>query len=323
VKARVKELLKMTVRLLDPLLAVMLAPAVLVLKAVRTVGLHKTPLVRKMLLAIGVLPVRDHYYEPQIRYDAGELNYDQPRDLPGIDWNMAGQLEMLASLDTRDELKQFAEPPGEEMRFYIKNELFGPGDADFWYQFVRYTKPNRIIEVGSGNSTLVAVAAAAANASEDPERACSISCIEPYEQPWLEQLDIEVIRTRVEEIDPDYFCSLAAGDVLFIDSSHVIRPAGDVLHEYLRILPRLQKGVYVHVHDIFSPRNYPQQWIESELRLWNEQYLLEAFLSNNPDWQVVAALNMLSREHYEAFARSSLFLQPGSEPRSFYMQKVN
>ena len=74
-------------------------------------------------------------------------------------------------------------------------------------------------------------------------------------------------------------------DILFIGSSHVIRPQGDVLFEYLELLPTLKRGVIVHVHDIFSPRDYPQSWLLDEVRLWNEQYLLEAFLTDNEHWK--------------------------------------
>ena len=141
---------------------------------------------------------------------------------------------------------------------------------------IRHLKPKRIIEIGSGFSTLVAVEAIQKNKSEGYPT--TLTCIEPFEFSWLEELpDVKVIRERVENIPIDYFSALEAGDILFIDSSHIIRPGNDVLFEYLHILQALQKGVMVHIHDIFSPKHYPRAWMVEQQLFWNEQYLLEAF----------------------------------------------
>ena len=119
-----------------------------------------------------------------------------------------------------------------------------------------------------------------------------------------------------------FFSQLEENDILFIDSSHVIRPQGDVVFEYLQILPSLNKGVIVHVHDIFSPKNYPEFWLEGMVRLFNEQYLLEAFLSHNSSWEILAALNYLHHNHYEKLKSVARFLTPDREPGSFYIQKI-
>jgi len=126
----------------------------------------------------------------------------------------------------------------------------------------------------------------------------------------------------VEDVEPGFFSELEENDILFIDSSHVIRPQGDVLFEYLELLPSLNKGVIVHIHDIFSPRNYPEQWLKDEVRLWNEQYLLEAFLCHNSHWKIIGALNYLHHHYYEELKRVAPFLTPGHEPGSFYIQKI-
>ena len=131
-----------------------------------------------------------------------------------------------------------------------------------------------------------------------------------------------MIRMRVEEVGNQLFEELEPGDLLFIDSSHVIRPQGDVLTEYLDILPSLRPGVIVHVHDIFSPRDYPPEWLTESLLLWNEQYLLEAFLTSNRDWEVLGALNMLKHEHFTALQKTCPYLTPDREPGSFYMRRL-
>jgi hypothetical protein len=140
--------------------------------------------------------------------------------------------------------------------------------------------------------------------------------------PWLEQAPVRVIRQRVEESDPSLFFKLEENDILFIDSSHMIRPQGDVLFEYLEILPTLKIGVIVHIHDIFSPRDYPASWVVEEVRFWNEQYLLEAFLSHNRDWKIIGAVNFLHQSHFDALSKVCPRLVQSSNPGSFYMQRV-
>ena len=99
------------------------------------------------------------------------------------------------------------------------------------------------------------------NRAEDQNYQCEHFCIEPYEMAWLETKNVTVKRSKVEDIDISFFQQLEANDVLFIDSSHIICPQGDVLFEYLEILPVLNPGVIIHIHDIFTPKDYPDQWI--------------------------------------------------------------
>ena len=160
------------------------------------------------------------------------------------------------------------------------------------------------------------------NREQQTGYSCEHVCIEPYEKPWLSQLDVQLVRERVEDLELSFFSRLEENDVLFIDSSHMIRPDGDVLFEYLELLPSLKKGVIVHVHDIFSPKNYPPQWLVEQVRFWNEQYLLEAFLTNNDSFRIIGALNYLHHRHYEKLRKVAPFLTPEREPGSFYIQKV-
>ena len=206
------------------------------------------------------------------------------------------------------------------MEFYLKNTNFGDGDAEYWYNIIRHFKPKRIIEIGSGYSTLMAQNAI--NKNRESGSVCQHICIEPYEMLWLEQAGPQVIRSKVEDVDQTLFGTLIENDILFIDSSHVIRPQGDVLVEFLELLPRLQRGVIVHVHNIFSPHDYPAEWICERVRLWNEQYLVEAFLTFNNSYKIVGALNFLKHLHYNALKSKCPSLFRESNPGSFYMQKV-
>lgn len=280
------------------------------------------------LIRSGIWPLQDHYYEPMFNPAHLTKPLDRDRDLPGIRWNVEGQLQLTRELRYGAELELFDEvgQPGEG-RFFFGNEMFEWCDADYWYSVVRHFKPSRIVEIGSGYSTLIAQAAIAANANADAAYACRHVCIEPYEAPWLERSGATtVLRQKVQDVGLDVFLELKRNDILFIDSSHVIRPQGDVLTEFLSVLPRLQSGVIVHVHDIWSPRDYPREWVVDMVRLWNEQYLLEAFLSHNDSWRILAAANYLFSHHYEELRAACPHVRspvrPDWEPTSFYVQRV-
>jgi hypothetical protein len=296
-------------------------PGALVLKLIRRVGVEHLPLCKQVLLRIGVFPIRAHYYEPQFDLRREPSFGTQDRHLPGIDLNVRRQLEMLDVLGglagtTDVQLANDGEP------FDVANGMFGAGDAEYWYLTVLARRPRRIIEIGAGQSTRVAIAAVDRIRQLDPSYSCRHVCVEPYENPWLDSAGVDVMRTRVEAIDPAFFSVLTAGDIVFIDSSHIIRPTGDVLFEYLELLPRLAVGVLVHVHDIFTPRNYPATWMVDEVKFWNEQYLLEAFLSHNTSWEIVGALNYLYHHHRDRLGDVCRFLDDGHEPRSLYIERV-
>jgi hypothetical protein len=121
--------------------------------------------------------------------------------------------------------------------------------------------------------------------------------------PWLEAAGCTVLRKMVEDVDPAIFAELEAGDILFVDNSHMIRPQGDVLTVVQRILPRLKPGVIIHIHDLFTPRDYPQSWLLRDRTMWNEQYLVEAFLTMNPLFRVLFAANHIYVDHRDQFDR--------------------
>ncbi len=293
-----------------------------VLRKVRREGIQNLPLCRRALESTGVFPILDHYYEPLFRFDRLQHSLRAERDLPGIDWNEEGQLALLESFQHIDELRGFPDRPTGRREFHFNNHTFESGDAEYLYHVIRHFKPRRIIEIGCGYSTLMARAALRKNAGEDSSYRCDQCCVEPYENAWLEELGVRVERRPVEALPPQLFEQLDRHDLLFIDSSHMIRPQGDVLYEILTVLPRLRPGVIVHVHDIFSPHDYLDAWLKEERKFWNEQYLLEAFLSCNPRFQILGALNFLKHRHYDRLAACCPFLTREREPGSFYFQKV-
>ena len=263
-----------------------------------------------------------HYYEPTYAEKDLPAQTSQPRSLPGLNMCESNQLALLEQFSFADELAAIPDVSPGVGQFGYRNNMYSFGDAEIYYSMVRLFKPKRIIEIGSGNSTLVSRMAVDRNRLDENQYSCQQICIEPYEMPWLESTGVTVMRERVESIDLANFDILEAGDFLFIDSSHIIRPWGDVLREFLEIIPRLKSGVYVHVHDIFTPFDYPEHWLRQERRLWNEQYLLEAFLSFNEQFEIVCATNWLKNFHWEAFCAACPKMRehPEQAPGAFWFK---
>lgn len=322
-KVLLKKILPFVFIALDIFLMPFVFIAALPLKFVRRFGVARFPACRAALLKAGVMPVINHYYEPL--FDGKNLRrpLSDERDLPGVDWNIEGQLSLLEKLNYGAELAGVSDKKtADELSFYFDNPSFKAGDCEYWYNIIRHIKPARIVEIGCGNSTKMAVMAINKNMAEDPGYKCAHVCIEPYEMPWLEKTGVKVIRDKAETVDMSVFRELKENDILFIDSSHMIRPQGDVLFEYLELLPVLNKGVIVHIHDIFSPRDYPEQWLIASALFWNEQYLLEAFLTSNNDYKIIGALNYLRHAHFDRLRQKCSRLTQSHEPGSFYIQKI-
>lgn len=309
------------VRCADLVLLPLTLFSALLLKFWRARGTDNTPASRLVFRTVGLLPVRDHYYEPLFHPQHIRHPLDTIRDLAGIDLNIPAQLQLLERFNFQSELLLLEQKHLEDgvPHFEYRNSFYGSGDAELLYSMVRWLRPGRLVEIGSGYSTLAAEAAIRENQQNDPAINCEHICIEPYERPWLRNLNVRVIRERAELINLDLFETLGENDILFIDSSHIIRPQGDVLFIYQSILPRLRPGVFVHIHDIFTPRDYPAAWVVDAAILWNEQYLLEAFLAFNPQFEVVCSLNHLCREHpkvvadkFPRYALEATARQPGA-----------
>ncbi len=277
----------------------------------------------KIFMHFGILPILDHYYQPMINpknHLTKSLRDD--RGLQGIDFNVEEQLNLLVEFNYNEELIKFPLNKKDDDEYYYNNTYYCSGDAEYLYNIIRHFKPKRIIEIGSGNSTLMVRNAITNNQLDNPNYTCRHICIEPYEQAWLEKTGVEVIREKVECIEKSFFQQLESNDILFIDSSHIIRPQGDVLFEYLELLPTLKSGVLIHVHDIFTPKDYLNEWVYNHC-LWNEQYLLEAFLTFNSEFRIIGALNYLTHNYRKEFAeKCPIFAkQQGREPGAFWMIK--
>jgi hypothetical protein len=239
-----------------------------------------------------------HFYSPVI--DPEELQAarqriwsDDPADPLGIDFQLERQQALLRSVAVlaRDFDYADAAPAGwNGTTFYEANGKFAGLDARMLFCLLRLLRPARLIEVGSGFSTLLA---ADVN-TRFMGGATRLTCIEPYPPEFL-RADTpgihELLEQKVQEVPLAVFEELIAGDVLFIDSSHVVKTGSDVVFLHLEVLPRLQRGVVVHVHDVFLPEDYPVEWVLGEQRSWSEQYLLRALLTHSCAWEILFACN--------------------------------
>jgi hypothetical protein len=203
-------------------------------------------------------------------------------------------------------------------------QSFGSVDVEVLYCMVRRHDPQRFIEVKSGASTRTAALAMAAN--ETPgSPPVAIIVIDPGGRHDLEgDPRISVRREDVTRVPHDFLRQLDRDDILFIDTSHVLKTGSDIQHVFLEVLPQLPVGSLVHVHDIFLPREYPLEWFTEYLRSPNEQYLLQAFLAFNASFEVVWSSAYM--HHRQPGSLSSAFHSyDPTAPRqgaSFWMRRV-
>ena len=251
-----------------------------------------------------------HYYEPIP--DFRSITPDQitrQRTFPAIDFEWEKQLALLNEIASyQNEILN--------LEFDFNNDYFSGFDAAVYYALIRHLKPQRIIEIGGGYSTRIA------NKALERNEKGSLTCIEPHpEQRLLEAgLEIELIRKPIEEIGIEFFSCLKANDILFIDSSHTVKFGSDVCYEFLEVLPTLNPGVWIHVHDIFFPHDYPADWLLNRRLALNEQYLLEAFLSFNKSFAPQLANYWLRLEHLDETRR--LWPNANHPASSFWMKRV-
>ena len=272
-----------------------------------------------------VLPA--HFYEPVPDRADVTRAIGSRSELVGVDLAPGRQLELLQELRTwKDEYDALPREAGEsDDGFYVENTLFGTVDAELLYGLVRRQKPRRIFEIGSGFSTLVSARAARAN-EEETGSPCELVAFEPYPGELLRRGVPGLTRIeehRLQDVPLETFAELAEGDVLFIDSSHVVATGSDVCREVLEIVPRVAPGVLVHVHDVFLPAEYPRKWLEEDHYFWTEQYLLQAFLAFNDSFEVVWAGHYMHLAHPDALRAAFASYEPErASPGSFWFRRV-
>jgi hypothetical protein len=248
-----------------------------------------------------------HYYSPipsieEVKRKEAAIFGDVPPELPGIDLNVSGQLAWFDRFAPFYPQLPFGEQRKPGLRYFYENDGFNHTDAIALYCLIRHAKPNRIIEAGSGNSSALIL-----DVNESYfDNAISYTIIDPYPDGFHsvskpgDQNRVRLIPKRLQDVDLVLFRDLSANDILFIDSSHVSKIDSDVNFVVFKVLPLLERGVFIHFHDVFYPFEYPKEWVY-EGRAWNEAYLLRAFLQHNNSFQIQFFPNYLGRFHGHRF----------------------
>jgi predicted O-methyltransferase YrrM len=285
------------------------------------------PYIRDLVYQIerqGAFPA-GHYYSPIPEKNEVlayiKLKGFQKNELPGINLHSEGQLSLLNQYIQFYKDIPFPETKNSECRYYYENDFFSYSDAIFLYSFLRLHKPKRIIEVGSGFSSAAIL--------DTVDRVYSMRPVITFIDPFPSRLrallkendekEIGIIEKNIQDVPGKVFSSLKSGDLLFIDSSHVVKCGSDLQVLLFDILPLLPDGVFVHFHDIFYPFEYPSSWLK-EGRYWNENYFLHAFLSDNSRWQIYF-FNTYVAFAYNELIEQNMMLCTRDAGGSLYIQK--
>ena len=243
-----------------------------------------------------------HYYSPIPSMEDIESQHNrikkQIKSISDVDLNKKLQLEMLREFGKYYKDLPFRYKKKNRLRYCYHNPNFGQGDAISLYSMIRYAKPKRIIEIGSGYSSCVTL-----DTNQlffDNKVACSF--IEPHPDLLLSLINKQdkkgnnIISSKLQEVPLSLFEKLRRNDILFIDSTHVSKVGSDVNYVLFSVLPLIKRGVYIHFHDIFFPFEYPKEWSMRGI-FWNENYILRAFLYNNTNYEIVFFNNYLWEMH--------------------------
>lgn len=245
-----------------------------------------------------------HFYSPipdldDVARHADKIYPTQETALrvPGVDLRLEAQHELLDRLEPLLDGVDF--PATREAaasrgrRYFTDNDSYGSGDGIFLTLLLRYLTPDRLIELGSGYST-----ACTLDARDEWLPKLDVTLIEPYPDTLgtvmrtADWSSVRHLKVGTQDADLATFEELGAGDILFIDSTHVAKTGSDVTWIFGEVLPRLAPGVWIHIHDIFPRFEYPPAWVEQG-RGWTEAYLLRAFLAFNSEFQIELWPNLL------------------------------
>jgi hypothetical protein len=235
-----------------------------------------------------------HFYSPVVNTDEVKANIPQvrppiERDLPDVPIDLQAMESLWRTLVPTLRNTPFTVQKSPERRYYYDNSAFAFADSMMLRAMILHFRPRRIIEVGSGFSS----ACTLDSAFDEAKLNCEITFIEPY--PDLlrglmspdDAARVTIIPTGIQSTPVELFKGLQANDILFIDSTHVVKTGSDVVYELSTVLPALAPGVIVHFHDIFYPFEYGYEWVVTENRSWNEIYALRAFLAFNTRFEII------------------------------------
>lgn len=236
-------------------------------KSFERMGIHVTPIVYDS-------PI------PETK-DLTDQLFKKRSDCVGLNWNVPVQRRYLNDV--------FRVHVGE-LEFQ-ETPTYSLVDSAVLHSMIRHHKPKKIVEIGSGETTLIAANSCRLNT--DAGGHCDLVAIDPYPKDHLRNRfppNVRLVEKQVQDVAVE---DIIDCDLLFIDSSHVIKIGGDVNYEILEIIPRLKSGTLVHWHDILLPGEYWQDWVKDKHYIWTEQYLLHAFLKFNNEFEILWASHFM------------------------------
>ncbi|MGM0932651.1 MAG: class I SAM-dependent methyltransferase [Bacteroidota bacterium] len=269
-----------------------------------------------------------HFYSSVVSLDEIKIRQKEiwpdliPKNIPGINLNEKEQLQLLYELSFCFKKLNFPERKVNERRYFFRNSYFSYGDGYILGAILLHFKPRRIIEVGSGFSSALMLDVNDLFLNNSVH----LTFIEPFPENRLKHIlkhgknsNVTTITKTVQEVELKEFKELEKGDILFIDSSHIVKTGSDVNYILFQILPVLKKGVLIHFHDIYHPFEYPKSWILDGFG-WNESYFLKAFLMYNNNFKILFFSEFIVKYHRDKLEQLPLFLKsPGS---SLWLEKV-
>jgi predicted O-methyltransferase YrrM len=272
--------------------------------------------------------VPGHFYSPlpdmnEILSKQEKLFDRTSRECLGIDIQEDNQLQILDRLEIYYNELNFPDRLTESHRYYYQNDFFSYADAIILYGMLRHFRPKQVVEVGSGFSSAVML-----DTNDNfLDKQSKFTFIEPYPDRLFnllsetDKIQHNIIAMSVQDVELSVFESLEAGDILFIDSSHVVKVGSDVCYLIFEVFPRLKPGVIIHVHDILWPFEYPKVWLE-EGRAWNEAYFLRCFLQFNLTFQILYFNSFMGLFHKDKLEQK-IPLCLKNTGGSMWMKKVN
>lgn len=246
------------------------------------------------ILNLYIMP--KHYYVPisaTRALRANKASWNRPIDIRYIPLSLDTQRDVLTTWIAPFEAEYRDNRAYLEASRTLAGPGYGPIEAQALHGFLRKNRPKRIIEIGSGVSTFCMLQALRENEREG-EPSSSLICIEPNPSSALRSATVQLFDLPVEDVELSLFDQLEAGDLLFIDTTHAVRPVGDVSRIYLEILPRLKSGVYIHIHDIYIPYSF-QRDLDRTFMQSMETALLIAMLAHTTRYNVLLCMSHL---HY-------------------------
>jgi hypothetical protein len=251
-----------------------------------------------------------HFYSPIVDCDFvadRRAKIFEDKSTPfGIEINEAAQLSFVPTIKSAAGTIPFSPHKSEGMRYFYENNAFLYGDAITYSTMILTYRPARIFEIGCGFSSALALDIRDITPNYEPE----FLFIDPFPELATDLIggdskNVKICGSYIQDVDPSIFDRLQSGDIYFLDTTHVVKTGSDVLYHFDKILPRLNSGVFIHLHDIYYPFEYPQSWVLDMKLSWNELYYFRAFMTNNHDYEIVFFNSFMCGTHRDLMIDAS------------------